>query len=414
MAIMSALTELIEGDLVQPGSEERRRVLVCVPRYLPGYKSGGPIRAIANMVANLSPYFDFYVVTRDRDATDAQSYPGVTPNEWYRVGRARVLYCASIEQRTLRRAFHEVRPDIISLNSFQDKFTRVMMVLRRGGVFGNTPVLVAPRGEFSPEAMKIKGRKKVLYRRSAKLLRLYENVLWQVSTPREKPDLLRAAPAQRLVPESIHVACEMSDAIASTAPHLVKESGSVKLAFIARMSEMKNLHFLLEILREIRGNVLLNLFGPVAGKDVPYWERCKALMAQLPANINVDYQSSIEHAFVPQVLHDHHFFVLPTRGENFCHAAVEAFVNGTPVILSDATPWTNLNEARAGFDISLQDWMGWTSAIQECVDMDQRTYATYLSGAREYGRRFSVEEAVCQHLAMFDAALDLRLGRNGR
>jgi glycosyltransferase involved in cell wall biosynthesis len=336
----------------------------------------------------------------------------VTPERWYRVGSARVMYCSSIEPGILRRAFREVRPDIISLNSFQDQFTRVMMVLRRCGVFGNTPVLVAPRGEFSPEAMKIKGTKKVLYRYSAKLLRLYENVLWQVSTPREKPDLLRAAPTRRLGPDSIHVACEMSDAIASTAPHVVKESGSVKLAFIARMSEMKNLHFLLEILREIRGNVQLNLFGPVAGKDLSYWEMCKALLAQLPANINVDYQGSIDHAFVPQVLHDHHFFVLPTRGENFCHAAVEAFVNGTPVVLSDATPWTNLNEARAGFDISLQDQIGWASAVQECVDMDQQTYTTYLSGAREYGRRFSVEEAVGQHLAMFGAALNLRSGPN--
>ena len=73
---------------------ERKRVLVCAASYLPGYKSGGPIRSIANMVAHLSSYFDFYVVTKDRDATDTESYPGVTPNRWYRVGNARVLYCS--------------------------------------------------------------------------------------------------------------------------------------------------------------------------------------------------------------------------------------------------------------------------------------------------------------------------------
>jgi glycosyltransferase involved in cell wall biosynthesis len=387
------------------GRGELKRVLVCVPRYLPGYKSGGPIRAVANMVTNLSPYFNFYVVTRDRDATDNQSYPGVKPHVWYRVGSASVLYCSSIEPETLCRAFRHVQPDIISLNSFQDKFTRVMVALRLLGALGDTPVVVAPRGEFSPEAMRIKRTKKFLYRHSAKLVGLYSRVLWQVSTAREKLDVLSAAPARGLVPDSIHVACEMTDALASAAPHAGKESGSVKLALIARMSEMKNLHFLLEILREIRGKLTLDLFGPVAKNDMAYWEKCQALLAQLPANINVEYQGSIDHAIVPQVLRDHHFFVLPTRGENFCHAAVESFVNGTPVVLSDATPWTHLGEARAGFDIALSDREGWVAAIQKCVDMDQRTYEQYLDGSRSYGRRFSTAEAVRQQIAMFDAAL---------
>jgi glycosyltransferase involved in cell wall biosynthesis len=403
---MLTLTERVKRIAVpEHRSEELKRVLVCVPYYLPGYKSGGPIRAIANMVANLSQHFDFYVITRDRDATDNESYAGVTPNMWCRVGNAQVLYCSSIQPRILRRAFRDVRPDIISLNSFQDKLTRAMVVLHRRGVFGNTPIVVAPRGEFSPEALKIKWGKKALYRRSARLLRLYDKVLWQVSTPREKPDLIRAEPASRIDPSAIHIAYEISDATSSAAQHLAKDVGSVRLVFLARISEMKNLHFLLEILPELRGEVQLNLFGPVAEKDMPYWARCKALLAKLTANIKVEYRGPIDHSVVPQVLHDHHFFVLPTRGENFCHAAVESFVNGTPVILSDATPWTNLGTVRAGFDTPLNDRREWVTVLQTCIDMDQQTHAAYLSGALDYGRRFSAEEAARQHLAMFRAAL---------
>src|SRR5271165_7102295 len=63
--------EPIEGNVVPEGDDgERKRVLVCSARYLPGYKSGGPIRSVANMISHLSPYFDFYVLTNDRDATD--------------------------------------------------------------------------------------------------------------------------------------------------------------------------------------------------------------------------------------------------------------------------------------------------------------------------------------------------------
>jgi glycosyltransferase involved in cell wall biosynthesis len=404
---MTASVEPIEENVVLPnGGDDRKRVLVCIGRYLPGNKDGGPIRSIANMVNHLSPYFDFYVVTADRDVKDTESYPGVTPGRWYRVGNARVLYCSSVGPAILRRAFREVRPDVVVLNSFLDKFTQIALLLRCCGMFGKTPVLLAPRGEFSAGAMEIKHTKKDLYRQVAKLLGLHENLLWQVSTPREKLELLEAAPAKRLDPNSIHIAYNITDDVASTASHVAKETGSVKLAFISRISEKKNLHYLLEALRGIQGNVHLELFGPVTEKDLPYWGRCKASLAQLPDNIRVDYQGSLDHSAVPQVLHDHHFFALPTRGENFCHAAVESFVNGTPVILSNATPWIDLEQAHAGFDIPLQDQERWASTLQKCVDMDQPAYAIYLNGAKEYGRRFSVAEAVRQHATMFRAALE--------
>lgn len=408
---MPSLIEPIGGKVVQvDGGAKRKRVLVCIGRYLPGIKDGGPIRSIANMVAHLSPFLDFYVVTRDRDVTDTESYPGVKPNQWHRLGNARVLYCSSVGPAILRRAFQEVQPDVISLHAFHDSFTRIMVRLRRSGAFGNTPMLLAPRGQFSPGAMEIKRTKKVLYLQFAKLLGLYDNLLWQVSTPREKQELMQAAPARRIGVDSLHVAYNISDAIALTPlPHAAKESGAVKLAFISRLSEKKNLHLLLEILREVRGDVQFNLFGPVAENDVAYWGKCNTLLAQLPDNIKVEYKGQIDHSAVPQVLHDHHFFVLPTRGENFCHAAVESFINGTPVVLSNETPWTGLNAVHAGFDIALNDRRGWVAALQTCVDMDQQSYAMYLSGAKEYGRRFSVEEAVQQHLAMFEAALGLRI-----
>jgi glycosyltransferase involved in cell wall biosynthesis len=363
------------------------------------------------MVAYLKPYFDFYVVTQDRDVADTKTYPGVTPDTWHRVGSAWVFYCSVVGPTVLRRAFQQVQPDLISLHSFQDKFTRIMVALRRAGAFGNTPTLLAPRGEFSSGAMKIKRTQKAVYLRFAKLLGLHEDLLWQVSTPREKEQLLHAAPARRLDPDSINVAYNLSDAVVSTAPHIIKQSGSARLAFISRITAMKNLHFLLEILRTIRGKAHLNIFGPVAHNDSAYWESCRAQLVTLPDNITVEYRGQLDHSAVPQVLHEHHFFVLPTKGENFCHAAVESFVNGTPVILSDESPWTGLTAVRAGFDIPLQDRKRWHATLQECVDMDQQSYADYLKGAGQYGRRFSREESVRQHLAMFTAAMDGRSER---
>jgi glycosyltransferase involved in cell wall biosynthesis len=403
--VTPVLIEPIEGNPVPNGSQGRRRILVCTARYLPGFKSGGPIRSVANMIARLSPRYDFYVLTRDRDATDTSTYPGILPDQWHNAGNAKVLYCSTAGTAILRRAFREVRPGLILLNSFQEKFTVSAMLLRRLGTFGKTPIVLAPRGEFSPGAMEIKRTKKLIYRQAAKLLGLHGGLLWQATAAREKQELIEAAPAWRLDPDSIHIAHNISEARASDAPPMRKHAGTLKLVFISRISEKKNLHFLLEVLQKVEGRVELDIFGPVAEMDAAYWERSKALIDRMPANVAATYHGSLDHGGVPRVLSEHHFFVLPTRGENYCHAAVESFLNGTPVLLSDETPWNNLQEVKAGFDLPLNDPQGWVRAIQRCVDMEQADYVQYIEGTSAYRHRFSIESAVEQHVRLFEAAL---------
>jgi glycosyltransferase involved in cell wall biosynthesis len=292
------------------------------------------------------------------------------------------------------------------LNSFHDVFTRAMLRLRRAGRLGRTPVILAPRGEFSPGALQIRRWKKTLYRFGAGVIHLYEGLWWQATCEREKDQIFKASPARQMSPERILVAQNINDTLESSAPHPFKSQGEVKIAFVSRISEMKNLHFLLDILRDIHGKVALHLFGPIAVKDVKYWTFCESLFCNLPTNISVAYHGPVDHAKVPAVLRNHHFFVLPTKGENFCHAAVESFTNGTPVLISDQTPWTNLTEAKAGFDISLDDRKGWVSALQYCVDMNQETYAAYVHSTLEFSRRFSVQDAVQEHLVLLRAAIN--------
>ena len=263
----------------------RKRILICAASYLPGYKSGGPIRSVVNLIAHLGSSLDFYVITRDRDAGDDEAYDGITPGKWREVGQARVLYCSRVSPGVLRKAIHEVRPDVIYLGSFQDTFTIFAVLLRRIGAFGDTPVVLAPRGEFSPGAMAIKRIKKRIYRYSAKMLGLHEGLLWHATGPREKQEILQAAPAWRLDPDSIFIARSITEQPVSGDPHLRKDAGVVKFAFISRVSEKKNLHFVLELLDRIQGKIEFNIYGPITEKDAAYWEKCHALLNNLPENI---------------------------------------------------------------------------------------------------------------------------------
>lgn len=384
----------------------RKRVLVCVPRYLPGYKSGGPTRAIANMVDLLSNEFDFYIVTRDRDATDTRPYHAILPNRWHRTGNAFVLDCSSVSMARLFRAVRAVRPDVISLNSFQDHLTRKLMMLRWMGAAGRAPVVLAPRGEFSPEAMKLKSFKKSLYRWVTKALGFHEDVHWMLSSEREIGQLYRAAPAKRIPESHVKVVREICTVDAASNPRPVKDPGSVKLIFLARISAMKNLDFLLGVLMQVRGQVELNICGPVATGDERYWNLCRAQFQWLPANIRATYQGPLRHEEVSETLRKHHFFVLPTRGENFCHAAVESLINGTPVILSDQTPWSDVETSHAGFVIPLDRKRAWVDGIDACVAMGQSEYCRMLLNTQQYAGRFTPQDSARQHAEMLKDALD--------
>jgi len=53
------------------------KILTSVGYYLPGYKAGGPIRTLANMVDKLGDDFQFKIVTADRDFDDMKPYPEI-------------------------------------------------------------------------------------------------------------------------------------------------------------------------------------------------------------------------------------------------------------------------------------------------------------------------------------------------
>ena len=74
-------------------------IVVCTGYYLPGYKSGGPVKSIENIVESLHSDFRFRLLTADRDLGDSSPYPELKKNEWKEVGNAEVKYLGP-EQRT--------------------------------------------------------------------------------------------------------------------------------------------------------------------------------------------------------------------------------------------------------------------------------------------------------------------------
>ena len=70
----------------------KKDILIIMGRYLPGYKDGGPVRSIKNLVDYLGDEYNFKILTCDRDHGDEIAYPNIKVNEWNRVGNADVYY----------------------------------------------------------------------------------------------------------------------------------------------------------------------------------------------------------------------------------------------------------------------------------------------------------------------------------
>ena len=157
---------------------------------------------------------------------------------------------------------------------------------------------------------------------------------------------------------------------------------------------MKNLEGALELLAGVHGAVEFHIYGPL--EDAAYWERCQRRIEQLPANIKVHLHGMVPHEEVVPTMAKHDLFFLPTLGENYGHVIIESLAAGCPVLISDQTPWRNLEVAGVGWDIPLDQPERFTAALQRCVDMSSEELAGYSARARAYAERTMTDSVAVQ------------------
>ncbi|MBP9727404.1 MAG: glycosyltransferase [Gammaproteobacteria bacterium] len=331
-------------------------ILVFLGNYLPGFKSGGPLRTIVNLVDNLSDEFEFLIITSDRDLGETSAYPFILLNEWQDVGRAKVYYI-SPDKMSICNFVNIIKStphDLLYFNSFfNPNFTIKPLIANRFFNPNQQQVIVAPRGEFSSGALSLKSTKKYIYLMCSKLLGLYRNVIFQASTVHEEKDIIKTLkyPSSR-----IKIAIDLPEKAASNPTPIKKTITNINtdvlsVVFLSRISPMKNLDFAIQILNCVDVPLVFDIYGPL--EDLAYWLKCQALIEQLPKNVKVNYCGSVEPSNVKGIFSRYDLFLFPTLGENYGHVIAESLSVGTPVLLSDQTPWRNLEADGLGWDLPL-------------------------------------------------------------
>lgn len=356
-------------------------LLIFTDWFEPGYKAGGPVRSVVNLVDAIEDHLEVYIVTSDRDYEDNSPYPDITANEWRPYGRlSRVFYASPgyMIFKNIGRLIQDVQPDTVYLNSMWSfRFTLMPLWLLKNKP--SVKIVLAPRGMLKPSAMRIKPMKKRLALSVLKWSVIPKRILFHSTEAEETADI------RKVFPHDVVTLGNMPSAMMAPVS-LTKNTGQLSLVFISRIHPIKNLLFLLQVLNDVPHTVALTLhiFGPE--EDKKYLELCRQAIAQMPTSVQVYLDGPVEHHQVGTLLQNHHFFILPTKGENFGHAIFESFAAGRPVIISDQTPWRHLEDRKAGFDLPLSHPDVWVNTLLRCADMDQTEFDYWCRNARDYAK----------------------------
>lgn len=366
-------------------SKIKPKILCLIPHYLPGFKSGGPVRSISNLVSNLKNDYDFSIITSDRDILDKKPYENIKIDDWNLVESSLVYYIPKSKFNFfyIAKLIKKTNHDILYLNSFFSlKFTIIPLFFKKFIYFSNLPCVIAPRGEFSLEALKIKKLKKYFFLKISKFLRLYKDLNWQASSEFELRDIQNIITFKNLkIKVAPDLPIKIKDFEKINSRSSIKNKNKLKIVFFSRISPMKNLDFLIKVLQSVNSRIELSIYGPI--EEIDYWNLCKKLINKLPSNITVNYFGEIKPDKVISTLSFYDLFILPTKGENFGHVIIESLIAGTPVIISENTKWS-LEDTQSINIIELNNFEKWTKTIKEWYDFDENKINLLKKSAKKF------------------------------
>lgn len=359
---------------------ERKKIAVFTQWYLPGTKAGGPVRSIHSLVNLLKDKFHFYVITTNRDLGKNEDYQNIKTDTIFELDGISIFYFSlhNYNAKNVLKLLNEINPSLVYLNSFWGFYFSIRLILMK--FFGRIkfPVLLAPRGMLSSGAMSIKSLKKKSYLFIARIFGLYKSIDFHSTQEQETKDIENKFPkSKQFFAPNLNV-LPVAKNISS------KEKNSIKLFYLSRISPVKNLLFAIEILKHISPHYKIeySIYGNL--EDNEYWKQCETEISKLQKNISVKYKGELPfHQIQSQLLNEQVLF-LPTLNENFGHSIVESLLCGCPAIISNQTPWNDLEKNNVGFSLPLENKNSFVIAIEHYAKMNQDEFSIISLQANAY------------------------------
>ena len=367
----------------------KKTILIFIDWYLPGYLAGGPIRSIYNLVNLLKDDYDITIVTSNRDLNSKIPYKGMKKFISYKkVNDVKVVYLSSYNFRDLIKIITS-EFDLIYLNSmFSFKFTLIPLIIKKITSL-SSKIVLAPRGMLHKEAINQRRRKKNLYLFLTRFLYQQNNILFQATNNHEKNQIessLSFKPNIVVLQNPIMIPKQKLENINTNFKIL-------KLLYISRICDHKNLLYVIKSLRNlsknINGKIELNIFGFIEEEE--YWEECKKEIISLPSFIKIRYRGIIQKIDKTEIFENHHFLILMSKSENFGHVIYESLSYGRPVIISDNTPWNEIDKKQCGYVVNLNN-NNLNNIIETALSINQEEYLVMCDNALQFSKNFFLKQ----------------------
>lgn len=362
---------------------KRKKILITIDWFLPGTRSGGPVRSYANLIEYLKDDFEFYIITRNTDYGSIEAYKGITPNTWVSFNESTKIYYISeskLNKAHLKTVISHLEFDIAFINGIYSWYFSILpiFILKKE----HKPIIVSARGMLNSQAFSVKKKKKKIYLGIARLLGIYKGVKFH-ATNRDEAKSIKAEVGSNA---TVLVAPNLPRKLINQQINKKLKRNPIRVVNIARISIEKGTLTLLNALKEITEPMVLDLYGPIY--DKVYWDNCKAVIVELPDYIKVTYKGVLESEEVPSTLINYDFFALLSEGENFGHAILEAFSAGLPVLISNKTPWKNLENQHLGWDVNLKNKSEILNALNAAIGMTNEDYSKWSESAYQHAKTF--------------------------
>ena len=378
----------------------KNRVLILYDGYLPAKNFGGPVVSLSNLINLCEEEIEFYIFTLNHDLNEKRVLNGIQQGA-NKIGKATVYYFSNnnFNIRKFKNIIEEIQPNVIYQNGFFNyKILKESLKLSSNS---NLPLIIAPRGELNKNALAIKKWKKGPYAFLFKYILIRnKNTYFHSTSPEESKAIEKKLNIENKKIYQLENIPTLNDA--NLLLNNEKNKGKVKIIFLSRIQVKKNLLYAIKIVNEIESiQIEFDIYGPIENPE--YWDECKKSMKSAKKNISFNYCGVVERDKIFEVFSNYDIFFFPTLSENYGHVIVEALSAACPILISDQTPWTDINNFGGGYAISLNNKELFKEKIMDIANLNNEEYYMLRIRAKNYIKsKYSLEDLKKKYSRLFN------------
>ncbi len=359
-------------------------LFIITEYFYPFSDAGGPIRSIENLIKVLSSKFSLKLIT-SANSHQGEPLPKTTKSDCFvheLITNTDTLYSQNSVKGyiSIFIFFYKNRKHTFYINGlFIPRLCFLPALICKN-------IIISPRGMLINDTL---GKKAIFKKFYLFLLKqvISKKAVWHATDAAEVLDI------KRFFGESDNVRLITNIPVKPLLVNLTKhkQAESLKLVYYGLIVQKKSLLILIQTFKALSLPVSLDIYGSI--KDQSYWEACLLEINTNNSQATFNYLGHANPSESQSILAKYDAFVLLTKGENFGHSIYEALSVGTPVVITNKTPWVFEGSSNPpgwiiNYDNQVIDTDALKQALTNLYHMGKDAYALSSKAAHAYAVDF--------------------------